>query len=151
MRPISPARLTYPTGRDKRPLGARKPNEPGNSPQTAKSKQAKHKINYAFFKLFCDYDVTMVTTLQGHREWHITRKFGLSSNQAHALVKALLHHDLDCDLNTLSSVARARFIPHGVKQSREFKSHRVDPGSGCVSNLATQNGGLLYGSRGREG
>ena len=38
--------------------------------------------------------VTMDPSFQGQREWHIARKFSLTSTASHALVKALLHHYL---------------------------------------------------------
>ena len=37
----------------------------------------------------------MVTAFQGYREWHIARKFSLTSTQSHAYIKALLRHGLD--------------------------------------------------------
>ena len=48
-----------------------------------------------FFELFQSLPVTVVAAFQGHREWHIARRFSLTPTTTHALIKALLRHYSD--------------------------------------------------------
>ena len=57
-----------------------------------------------YFQLFQAIPVTQVTTHQGYPEWHIARKFSISSTQAHALLKALLRHDYDLKYECVRTV-----------------------------------------------
>ena len=42
-----------------------------------------------FFELFQSLPVTVVTTFQGHREWHIARHFSLTPTTTHSLTTPL--------------------------------------------------------------
>ena len=55
----------------------------------------KNQIHSEYFALFLSLPVTVVTAFQGYREWHIARMFRLTSTTSHALIKALLRHELD--------------------------------------------------------
>ena len=57
-----------------------------------------------YFQLFQAIPVTQVTTHQGYPEWHIARRFSISSTQAHALLKALLRHDYDLKYECVRTV-----------------------------------------------
>ena len=51
------------------------------------------------FELFQSIPVTLVTTFQGHQEWHIARRFSFTSRTTHTLIKTLLCHKLDLEYN----------------------------------------------------
>ena len=52
----------------------------------------KEDTHNKFFEVFKAVPVTMVTTFQGHKEWHLAHCFGMTSTTTHTLIKALLRH-----------------------------------------------------------
>ena len=55
----------------------------------------KAAVHNTYYQMLMDCPMEMVTFCQGHREWHLARKFSLTSTSGHALFKALLRHNLD--------------------------------------------------------
>ena len=66
--------------------------------------EGKKKLRSMYYGLFSLLPVIMVTVFQGHREWHIARKFSLTSTTSHVLVKALLHNDMDLEFDCVCHV-----------------------------------------------
>ena len=57
-----------------------------------------------YYLLFSELDIKQVTAFHGHREWHIARKLSLTSTSTHALIKALLRHNMDFEHDFIRTV-----------------------------------------------
>ena len=50
-----------------------------------------------YHDLFSETSIDVVTAYQGYRKWHIARKFSMTSTTTHALIKALMRHNMDLE------------------------------------------------------
>ena len=61
------------------------------------AKVQQKSLHSKYTQLFFDLPITQVTAFLGHKEWHLTHQFSLSSKHTYSLICILCKHYLDLE------------------------------------------------------
>jgi len=102
-----------------------------------KSAVAK-SIHTEYYKLFQDTPVDQVTAFAGGKEFHLGRKFSLSSKQIYELILVLKKRFKDLDLDYIQEVFNFMYCNYSLEE-RQAEKDRAEAAAEAVDNEAAED------------